>query len=261
MTKWTLESAETELTALIDEIAHLSLQRGYSAEHTRWLVRSLALLEDIFGRDSRYYLSFAALEWRESGPMLLYRPLHFREEIDEYHQKAYLQQLETAKGLLLAARDHLQRADSMDAVYEGKDTGPESSLILRVMNIAEHRLRKVIRQTPSGEREIQDALEDLLVGADIPYSRETESIEYSTKTYTPDFTVARIDLAVDVKLCARKGREKEIIAEINDDILAYSTKFGNLLFVVYDVGHIRDVDRFTSEFEKHDNVIVRVVKH
>ena len=45
MTKWTLESAETELTALIDEIAHLSLQRGYSAEHTRWLVRSLALLK------------------------------------------------------------------------------------------------------------------------------------------------------------------------------------------------------------------------
>ena len=60
---------------------------------------------------------------------------------------------------------------------------------------------------------------------------------------------------------AKEGREKEIITEINDDILAYQTKYGNLLFVVYDVGFIRDIDRFIDSFEKSTNVIVRVVKH
>ena len=52
-----------------------------------------------------------------------------------------------------------------------------------------------------------------------------------------------------------------MIAEINDDILAYSTEYGNLIFAIYDVGSIRDVDRFASQFEQHDGVLVRVVKH
>ncbi len=64
-----------------------------------------------------------------------------------------------------------------------------------------------------------------------------------------------------MKLCNRPEREKEIIAEINDDILAYSSRFGNLLFVVYDLGFIRDIDRFASTFEQHEGVLVRVVKH
>jgi hypothetical protein len=64
-----------------------------------------------------------------------------------------------------------------------------------------------------------------------------------------------------VKLSGRAGREKEIIAEMNDDILAYKAKYGNILFVVYDVGFIRDVDRFVSQFEQHEGVLVRVIKH
>lgn len=56
-------------------------------------------------------------------------------------------------------------------------------------------------------------------------------------------------------------REKEIIAEINDDILAYRTKYGNIIFGVYDLGYIRDVDRFAETLEGTEGVIVRVVKH
>ena len=56
-------------------------------------------------------------------------------------------------------------------------------------------------------------------------------------------------------------REKELIAEINDDILAYKTKYRNLIFIIYDLGYIRDVDRFAEAFEASEGVIVRVVKH
>jgi hypothetical protein len=99
------------------------------------------------------------------------------------------------------------------------------------------------------------------VGADVNYERETDSITYSSKTYKPDFCFVPIDLAVELKLCNREEREKEIIAEINDDILAYKIKYRNLIFVVYDLGHIRDVERFTEAFENNEGVIVRVVKH
>jgi hypothetical protein len=48
---------------------------------------------------------------------------------------------------------------------------------------------------------------------------------------------------------------------INEDILGYRHEYGNLLFVVYDTGNIRDVDRFVANFEEQENVVVRVVKH
>src|SRR5437763_575760 len=98
------------------------------------------------------------------------------------------------------------------------------------------------------------------IGADIPYSRETKSIEYLSKTYTPDFTVDRAGLAIELNVCLDDNREKALPREINDDILAYGQEYGNLLFVIYDTGNIRDVDRFVSNFEEQDNVVVRVVK-
>ncbi len=66
---------------------------------------------------------------------------------------------------------------------------------------------------------------------------------------------------MEAKLCKRYGREKEIIGEINDDILAYETKYGNLFFIIYDVGSIRDIEKFTDAFGTHTNVVVRVIKH
>jgi REase_DpnII-MboI len=265
-TTWTKETALEELDLLIATINNLRATNAYSAEHVRWHQRVVSLFEEVFGMDSRSFSSFTRLTWRRGGSFLVgglgdpggsYNP---QAAIDREHHKAYLEQLETARGLLLAAKDELERK-GLDRVYEGKDTGPEASLILKVINLAEYKLRKTIRNVPAGEKEIQDAFENLLVGADIPYSRETDSIVYSSKTYTPDFSVARANLAIEIKLSNRKEREKEVIAEINDDILAYSTKYGNLIFVIYDTGFIRDVERFTEHFEDREGVVVKVVKH
>ena len=265
-TTWTKESALEELDRLIAEINGLRSTVANSAEHVRWHQRVVSFFEEVFGRDSRPFLSFTMLTWRRERSFVVggirdpEASINPQPAIDREHHKAYLEQLDTARGLLLAAKDELERK-GLDGVYQGKDTGPEASLLLKVINLGEHKLRKTIRAVPTAEREIQDAFENLLIGADIPHSRETDSIEYSSKTYTPDFSVARADLAIEIKLCSRKEREKEIIAEINDDILAYSTKYGNLIFVVYDTGFIRDVERFTTNFEDREGVVVRVVKH
>lgn len=264
MEPWTKETALNQLDYLIEEIDKLwELETG-SSDHIRWVVKTVQFLEEVFGKNSKYYQGFASFRWRGSGAVLVRTFGDIQHALDakekERDQRVYMEQLEAAKGLLLAASDYLRRTD-LNAVYEGKDTGPEASDILKIINLVEHSLRKVIREKPEREKEVQDAFENLLIGAQIEYSREKEMIEYSSKSYIPDFTISKLDLAIDVKLCSKEGREKEIIPEINDDIMAFQTKYGNIFFIVYDLGFIRDIDRFVEAFEKKENVIVRVVKH
>jgi hypothetical protein len=255
---WTRESAVSEARALAEETKALARMRAYSEEHTRWLFRGSRFLREVVGENSAYYRSIASLPWSHTGTFIAYGdPLSTKERLD---REAYRRQLETTRGFFLDVADYIERA-GLTAIYEGKNTGPETSAILRVINLAETKLRKVVRDKPSREIEIQDAFEALLIGAEIPFSRETDRIEYSSKTYTPDFTMGKLDLVTEIKLCGREGREKEIIAEINDDILAYRTKYGNILFVVYDLGFIRDTDRFGRSLEEHETVMVRVIKH
>jgi len=257
--RWTKEAALEELRFVLGEVDVLTRVRRFSAPHTRWLARTLRLLEEVFGASSRYYLSVAALQWSETGSFIVsgFDP---SRGIERRHQEAYVHQLDMTRGLLQAALDELE-SSTIEEIYKGKDTPRETSDILKVLSLVERKLRKVVREVPQREQQVQDAVENLLVGADIDYSREIDSIEYSSKTYTPDFSLSRLDLALEVKLSGRAGREKEIIAEINDDILAYKTKYGNILFAVYDVGFIRDVERFVGQFEQHEGVLVRVIKH
>ena len=197
MFKWTKESATTEIKALIDEIPDLMNRPRRCAEHTRWAARTLRVLEQVFGHKSQYYQSVAYLKWSQSGSILVGGPgdpegsWHPQAAIERRHQEAYLRDLDSAKGFLMAALDDLERA-GIDGVYEGKDSGPESSGLVKILTLVERKLRKVIRSTPTKEREVQDAFEGLLVGADIPYGRETVSIEYSSKTYVPDFISNRL---------------------------------------------------------------------
>ena len=263
MHEWSQETAEKELNELLEELVRLAESPSpTSPDHIRWQIRTVTFLREVFGENSLVYRTFARVSWRYSGTMMVtwdeaYRPMAAQER---YDIPVYLEAIGKAVGILQAAGDELGRK-GVQGVYEGKDTGPEASLLLQIMNLAELKLRKIIRAKPEKEREIQDAFETLLLANDIPHSREKDSIEYSSKTYTPDFTVRKADLAVEIKLATTQAHEKSLIAEINDDILAYRTKYGNILFVVYDCGIIRDVERFVGSFEANGPVSVRVVKH
>lgn len=264
--RWTKETAMLEIESLTEQTYVLQGLKRNCEEHIRWIAKTRRFLSDVFGEESTYFVTLASLTWKKQGGYVIGGPARPSESynpqlgIDRVNQEAYVQQLEVARGLLFAAKDELQERE-ISGVYHGRDTKPETSLILKIINIAEHKLRKIIRREPSCEKEIQDAFDSLLVGADISFSREAERIEYSSKTYTPDFIIEKASLATEVKFCNRGGREKEIIAEINDDILAYKTKYGNIFFIVYDVGCIRDVEKFTKNFEDQEGVIVKIVKH
>jgi hypothetical protein len=261
--KWTKEEALETLKGLAAQAESLKSSRVFSTEHTMWLTKCLETLEEVFGEASRYYLSLAAMSWQIPDGTIIEPWRHgfdYEAAIDAKRGESFIRHLESAKGLLLAAYNYLEERD-LDDVYSARDTKIEANLIMKVLNLAEHQLRKVVRAEPKRETEIQDGFQSLLIGAEIAHARESDKIEYSSKTYVPDFTLPKINLAIEVKLCNRSEREKEIIEEINDDILAYQTKYQNLIFVVYDLSCIRDVDKFTKSFETHQNVTVRVVKH
>ena len=126
-TTWTKESALEELERLIAEIKNLRSRTAHSAEHVRWHQTVVSLFEEVFGRDSRSFSSFTLLTWRRQGSFLVggigdpegsYNP---QAAIDREHHQAYLEQLETARGLLLAAKDELERK-GLERVYQGKDS-------------------------------------------------------------------------------------------------------------------------------------------
>lgn len=253
------KKAITELNDLIQTTYKLRDSHKGSAEFVQWYMRCVSYLEEVFGKQSRYYKTFIAFSWQMSGSFVV-QSWDINEEIAVRNRNAYIGTLESVRGLFLAAKDELDKKE-LSAIYSGKDTAPESSAIIKIINLAEKKLRKIIRQQPNNERELQDHFENLLIAIDIEYSREFPLIEYSSKTYKPDFSISKLDLAIELKLCVKDYREKQMIAEINDDILAYQTKFGNIFFVIYDVGQIRDDEKFMKSFETYENVIIRIIKH
>lgn len=237
------------------------LEQSYnlSTEHTKWLSDTLYLVEEIFGRESRLYINLSRLTWQNRGRFRL--TMHPEKEMEIQNHQGYLDDLEIARGLIESGIDLVKRR-GMDAVFEGRDTPKEANEIVKIVSLIENGLRKAIRTKPKIEKEIQDKLAALFIGAGLEFTREKEGIKYSTKNYYPDFVFNRIGTVVEIKFCNRAGRDKEIIGEINDYILAFQTKYPNLIFVVYDAeGIIRDVNAFKESFEQQKSVVVTIVKH
>lgn len=256
------KEAISELKKTITEISRLEQSTRYSAEHTKWVSDTIFLLEDVFGRNSRLFITFARLKWQPRGTYVTDGYEEPQHAMERWMHNAYLSDLDTARGLLESGIEQIKRK-GIENIFEGKDTPKESSEILKIISIIENKLRKLIRKIPSNEKEVQDALENLFIGANLDeeFSREKERIIYSTKTYIPDFVFKKIDTVVEVKFCNSPTKEKEIIDEMNADIVAYKTKYANLIFIVYDLSIIRDVDQFKNSIEANENVFLKIIKH
>lgn len=123
-------------------------------------------------------------------------------------------------------------------------------------------LRKSVIKKPKEEKDVQDVIEIMLKSKRYVFERERTRIHYSNKDYIPDFTFEDLDAVLEVKLCQTDKKEKDIIDEINADIPAYTTKYCNVTFLVYDLGIIRDIDSFREDIEKNNpRIKVLIVKH
>jgi len=134
-------------------------------------------------------------------------------------------------------------------------------LISDVLGIIITKLRASIREEPQDEKEVQEKVDTILNVSNFKYLREQVSIPFSSKHYIPDFTFEPENMALEIKMCNRKGKEKTLIDEINSDIVAYKTMYKKLVFIVYDNGLIRDVPKFKQDIKDQEDVYIEVIKH
>lgn len=134
-----------------------------------------------------------------------------------------------------------------------------------ILNFLKSNLRKAIYSEPSSEKDVQNSIESLLVGKGlqkgISYDRETGRVKISGKESIPDFIFPPENMALEVKICNRAGKLAALIDEMNADIIAYSTKYERVWFLIYDIGFIRDENEIIEGLEKHEGVKCAVVKH
>jgi REase_DpnII-MboI len=118
---------------------------------------------------------------------------------------------------------------------------------------------------PAREKDVQNTVEQLFIGRGmekgIDYDREVGRVKVSTKEVIPDFTLPPLDTAIEVKLLRDPNVVSRVIDEINADIQSYSKEYKTTVFVVYDLGALRDEVEFRRDLESSDGVKVVVVKH
>lgn len=140
-----------------------------------------------------------------------------------------------------------------------------SASISEIQDLLVANLRRVIFKKPETEREIQNAIESLLVGRGyqkpIDYDRETGRVKFSGKEFVPDFVFKSYALALEVKLVRTKQEVSTCVEQMSADVPAYLSAYRNLLFCVYDLGEIRDVNEFQEGLERQGGVRVCVIKH
>jgi len=152
----------------------------------------------------------------------------------------------------------------LKAFLENK-VGFKEDKILQIKDFLEANLRKATFKEPEKEVEVQDIIEQLLIGKGmqkgVDYDREVGRVKISIKEVVPDFIFQKLGLALEVKLSKSTTKSKAIIDEINADIMSYSKEYSSLLFLVYDIGSIRDESEFKSDLEINNGVSIVIVKH
>jgi hypothetical protein len=126
----------------------------------------------------------------------------------------------------------------------------------------ERALRPYFRKgPPASEKEVQDAIEVILNSLGIDFTREQESAPVGPRSFIPDFCIANLDLAIEIKLAKPKHTASKIQEELAADISAYRTKWKHILVVIYDNGVISDPYKMRQENIKHFGVSVVIIKH
>jgi len=126
----------------------------------------------------------------------------------------------------------------------------------------ERALRPAFRNgPPTNEKDVQDAIEDILNAIGIKFTRDREVAPIGPKAFKPDFIVEDLDLAIEVKLARDSHPAAAIQDELNADISAYRTKWKRLLVIIYDLGVIDDPYKMRKDNMQYFGVSVIIIKH
>jgi hypothetical protein len=149
--------------------------------------------------------------------------------------------------------------------YLSNRVDPKERRIGGIADFLQANLRRAILEQPARERDVQNAIEQLLIGRGLEkgldYDREVGRVKVSSKEVIPDFILPPLETAIEVKLLKDHGGIGRVVDEINADIRAYSQGYKAVVFVVYDLGVLRDEAEFRRDLETADGIKVIVVKH
>jgi REase_DpnII-MboI len=209
----------------------------------------------------------------------------YKQYIRKYNQLLVAVSKITAIDAVLDAYDYSKIPDAGDAIglqqqelfqsvhanlsvlkaYLENKLAMKQDEITNLVNFFKANLRRAVFDIPEKELDIQNAVEQLLIGRGltkgVDYDRETGRVKVSIKECVPDFIFPKLGLALEVKLSKDRNRSRVIVDEINADIRAYGTKYSALVFIVYDLGSIRDEVEFKHGLELADSVSILVIKH
>ena len=143
---------------------------------------------------------------------------------------------------------------------------PKSERISEIADFLQANLRRAVLHRPEREKDVQDTVEQLLIGRGmekgLDYDREVGRVKVSAKEVIPDFVLPQLRTAVEVKLLKEPTAVARLVDEVNADIRGYALSYSAIVFVVYDVaGSMRDEAEFRRDLEAADGVKVLVVKH
>lgn len=152
----------------------------------------------------------------------------------------------------------------LKAFLENK-IGIKEDKALQIKDFLQANLRRAVFHQPDKEAQVQEIIEQLLIGRGmekgVDYDREVGRVKISIKEVVPDFIFQKLGLALEVKLSKTTTKSRAIVDEINADIMSYSKEYRSIIFLVYDLGSIRDETEFKNDLEINDVVSVIVIKH
>ena len=129
-----------------------------------------------------------------------------------------------------------------------------------IATLLEENVRPAMFTDPDNEKAVQDVIENDLQGAVTRLPSRAAVCPVLHQAVHPGLHVRQPWPGRRGEICNRAGREKELIDEINADILGYQGTYESMLFVIYDLGFIRDVALFKSDIELQPGVRVLTVK-
>lgn len=155
---------------------------------------------------------------------------------------------------------------SILVAYLRNRTQPKAERITGIADFLQGSLRRGVLGRPEREKDVQDAVEQLLIGRGMEkglhYDREVGRVKVSAKEVIPDFVLPPLKTAIEVKFLKEGATVGRIVDEINADIQAYRKAYDAVVFVVYDVaGVLRDEAEFRRDLEATEGVRVLVIKH
>lgn len=113
---------------------------------------------------------------------------------------------------------------------------------------------------PKDEKEVQDAVEQILTTLGVTYHREKERHPVGATTFIPDFTLPVLSVAIEVKV-TRPGRGEAVIQrELVQDSAGYGS-WSYILAVVYDTASIIDDPARMEDASQEIGVDLLIVKH